>query len=84
MKRRILPGENRTSEEEKLFEQLKALLLAIAKEEKMPAYILFTDRTLREMSSRKPSNKAELLSISGVGEAKYEKYGEWFPEVFCD
>ena len=81
VKRRILPGGNRTSEEEKLFEQLKALRLAIAKEEKMPAYIVFTDRTLREMSSRKPSNKAELLSISGVGEAKYEKYGERFLEV---
>ena len=70
----------RTMEEpdEELLTCLKSLRLKLAKEAKVPAYIVFTDKTLAEMSVKKPVTKEEMLGISGVAEAKYSKYGEEF------
>ena len=53
----------------------------IAREEKVPPYIVFSDKTLIHMCRLKPKTKAEMLKVSGVGEFKYEKYGERFLEV---
>ena len=64
--------------EETLFETLRALRAEIAKEEKVPPYIVFSDRTLVHMCLVKPKNREEMLSVSGVGEYKYGKYGERF------
>lgn len=64
-----------------LFEELRVLRLAIAKEEKMPPYIIFSDKTLTDMCIRYPLNREEMLMVSGVGEVKYEKYGEQFLQV---
>ena len=64
-----------------LFEVLRQLRLTIAREEAMPPYIIFSDRTLIGMSVLLPRNKAGMLNVSGVGEAKYEKYGERFLEA---
>lgn len=61
-----------------LFEKLRELRLQIAKEEKVPPYIVFTDKTLVDMCVKKPKNRGEMLEVSGVGEAKYQKYGERF------
>ena len=61
-----------------LFEKLRALRLEIAREEAMPPYIIFNDKTLIQMCIFLPQSKKEMLNISGVGEAKYEKYGERF------
>lgn len=63
-----------------LFEKLRALRLQIAREEVMPPYIIFNDRTLIQMCILLPGNKEEMLRVSGVGDAKYEKYGERFIE----
>lgn len=46
----------------------------------MPPYIVFSDKTLIDMCVKKPSDRASMLEVSGVGEAKYEKYGERFLE----
>ncbi len=63
------------------FEQLRSLRAQIAKEEGKPAYIVFGDRSLKEMANQLPLSKAEMLGISGVGEAKFEKYGQRFLEA---
>lgn len=67
-----------TATEEKLFERLRALRTEIARKEKVPPYIIFSDKTLIHMCMLKPGTKAEMLKVSGVGEYKYDKYGEQF------
>lgn len=64
-----------------LFEQLRVLRLEIAKEEHMPPYIIFSDKTLIEMCAVLPKSKEELLTVTGVGQVKYEKYGERFLDI---
>lgn len=64
-----------------LFSELKKLRSTIAKEEKMPAYIVFNDKTLKLMASEIPTTENEFLAISGVGMNKLEKYGEEFMNV---
>ncbi|MEE0419177.1 MAG: DNA helicase RecQ [Lachnospiraceae bacterium] len=66
--------------EEALFERLRALRMEIARAEKVPPYIVFSDKTLVHMCIVKPGTRDEMLGVSGVGEFKYEKYGERFLE----
>lgn len=61
-----------------LFDKLRHLRLIIAKEEAMPPYIIFNDKTLVDMCAKAPKNRAEMLTVSGVGENKFNKYGERF------
>ena len=63
------------------FEKLRALRGEIAKKEKVPPYIVFSDKTLMQMSQDKPSSREEMLQISGVGEVKYRRYGEAFLRI---
>lgn len=70
-----------TDTEEVLFENLRVLRMEIAKKEKVPPYIVFSDKTLVHMCAIKPKTKEEMLMVSGVGEFKYEKYGEAFLNV---
>ena len=63
-----------------MFEKLRALRLEIAREEKVPPYLVFSDKTLVHMCMVKPHAKEEMLAVSGVGEYKFEKYGERFLE----
>ena len=67
-----------SNEEAAVFEKLRALRMELAKEHKVPPYIIFSDKTLIQMAMEKPSNKEEMLAVSGVGESKFEKYGEPF------
>jgi ATP-dependent DNA helicase RecQ len=78
--------ENRQKAQEgevnfELFELLRRLRLEIAKEEHMPPYIIFSDKTLRHMSMKEPVSEEEFLMISGVGETKCKKYGQRFIDV---
>ncbi|MCL2255021.1 MAG: DNA helicase RecQ [Lachnospiraceae bacterium] len=61
-----------------LFEHLRKLRLTIAREEGTPPYIVFSDKTLTDMCLKLPQSKDEMLTVSGVGEFKFEKYGERF------
>jgi ATP-dependent DNA helicase RecQ len=61
-----------------LFNALKALRYRIAQENKVPPYIVFSDKTLHEMCMLLPRNSSDLLMVSGVGQTKQEKYGELF------
>lgn len=73
--------ETETAGDPVLFEKLSALRTALAKEEGMPAYIVFSNAALRDMSQKVPVTDSEFLDVSGVGQAKLEKYGEAFMEV---
>lgn len=64
-----------------LFRKLKERRMEIAREEKVPPYIIFSDKTLVQMCLLKPGDRESMLAVSGVGEVKYEKYGEKFLEV---
>jgi hypothetical protein len=61
---------------EELFNQLKKVRLDLANKENVQAYLIFSNKVLEDMASIKPKTKEEMLKISGVGEVKYEKYGE--------
>ncbi len=61
-----------------LFDLLRKLRLAVAKEEAVPPYIIFSDKTLIDMSAKAPQNRDAMLRVSGVGEIKFDKYGERF------
>lgn len=63
-----------------LFEILRRLRHEIAVGEKVPPYMVFGDSTLKELSSRMPVDKEQMLEVSGVGERKYDKYGQQFIE----
>jgi len=58
-----------------LFERLRTWRAATAKEQGVPAYVVFHDATLREIAARKPATLGELGGISGIGESKLAKYG---------
>jgi ATP-dependent DNA helicase RecQ len=64
-----------------LLEQLKTLRRTIAKEEQVPAYVVFPDRTLAEMAVRRPRTSQALSGIRGVGPAKLARYGDRFLAV---
>jgi ATP-dependent DNA helicase RecQ len=58
-----------------LFEQLRGWRAAAAREQGVPAYVIFHDTTLRQIAAEAPATQAELATVSGVGEAKLAKYG---------
>ncbi|MFP4564590.1 MAG: DNA helicase RecQ [Spirochaetia bacterium] len=61
-----------------LVKKLKNLRTEIARENNVPPYIVFSDKTLREMAAVKPESSEELLTVSGVGEKKLDAYGPRF------
>ena len=83
-KKKRTAGVLLSNEQEVLFEKLRQLRMELAKEEKVPPYIVFSDKTLVHMCQVRPENKAQMLKVSGVGEFKYQKYGESFLEVILN
>ncbi|WP_422735924.1 DNA helicase RecQ [Micromonospora sp. WMMD729] len=67
-----------------VFERLRAWRAATAKEQGVPAYVIFHDATLRQIASDGPASLAELSRVSGVGENKLAKYGEQILAVLAD
>jgi ATP-dependent DNA helicase RecQ len=67
-----------TERERSLLDHLRTVRTAIAKRESVPAYIVFADRTLREMARARPVTAGALADVYGVGPTKMEKYGEEF------
>ncbi len=64
--------------DEGLFDRLRSLRRELAESQNVPPYIIFSDRTLREMARELPRNLTELRAINGVGDRKLEQYGEAF------
>ncbi|MEM0984289.1 MAG: DNA helicase RecQ [Planctomycetota bacterium] len=67
----------------RLFETLKSLRTSIARENEVPAYVVFSDRTLRDMARQRPATSTDLLRCHGVGKAKLERFGEQFLEAIA-
>jgi len=82
--RGFYPTIEKTSGNQRLYSHchqrgsLRTLRLEIARVEKVPPYIVFSDKTLVHMCRVRPKTKEEMLSVSGVGEFKFAKYGERF------
>ncbi len=70
--------------DERLFAALKARRLALAREHKLPAYVVCTDRSLREMARARPRDEAALVRLHGVGPGKLRSYGAAFLAVVAD
>ncbi|MCH2568366.1 MAG: DNA helicase RecQ [Pseudomonadales bacterium] len=64
-----------------LYEQLRTLRRELAEEEGVPPYVVFHDRSLKEMAALKPNSLSAMLDISGIGQAKLARYGERFLQV---
>lgn len=73
--------EKTTRKRADLFEKLKTLRLKLAQDTGMPAYIVFSDAALEDMEHKKPRNREEFAEVSGVGEAKLDKYADDFLKV---
>ena len=82
------PNESFTKEpdprSEALFQRLRELRKAIAASENLPPYIVFSDKSLREMSMLFPKDRDAFLQINGVGRRKWESYGETFLTTIND
>jgi ATP-dependent DNA helicase RecQ len=73
-------GDGASLEDAELFQRLRDLRKRLADEHGVPAYIVFSDATLRGMAEQRPSSEAELLDVPGVGPAKLERWGAAFLE----
>jgi ATP-dependent DNA helicase RecQ len=77
-----LPGTNAVpptgEEDDLLLAKLKELRRELAQEAHVPAYIVFSDASLRDICRKRPLNREQFLGVSGVGPAKLEKYGDLF------
>ena len=72
-----------SSEDMKLFEQLRTLRKQLADEQGVPPYVVFSDKTLVELSLLKPTTRDEMLTVSGIGEVKLDRYAEPFLKVIA-
>ena len=75
--------ESLSPEEIVLLGQLKALRLQLAKERGVPAYVVFSDKTLADMAKRQPQNDLEFAEVNGVGAAKLKDFAAPFLEVIA-
>ncbi|WP_187117192.1 DNA helicase RecQ [Clostridium mediterraneense] len=71
-------------EDNKLFEILREKRYELSKEKGIPPYAIFGDSTLKEISIKYPVTKEEFMNISGVGQKRYDNYGEVFIELIKD
>lgn len=79
----IVPQKSSGAADEALFNILKDVRKSLAKELKLPPYVIFQDPSLEDMATRYPVTIEELTNITGVGQGKAEKYGEEFLEVIA-
>jgi ATP-dependent DNA helicase RecQ len=70
------PAASLSAEAAAAFERLRGWRAATAKEQGVPAYVIFHDATLREVATTAPSSLAELGTVSGIGETKLARYGQ--------
>lgn len=71
-------AEERSESEDELFRLLRETRKALADRDGVPPFVVFSDATLRDMARKRPRNRMEMLTVSGVGQVKFERYGEPF------
>lgn len=67
-----------------MFERLRNLRTEIATSKGVPPYIIFSDKTLKDMSVKLPNSKEEMLKVHGIGEVKFQRYGTEFLSLLAD
>ena len=67
-----------------VYDKLRTLRTQIASAKGIPPYIVFSDKTLKDLSNKQPQNKEEMLDVHGIGEVKFERYGKEFLELLND
>lgn len=72
------------AEDDELFEQLRQLRRELAEKQGVPPFVIFSDKTLHEMSAVMPANESQMLDVKGVGESKLAKYGDQFLDVILN
>ena len=70
-------------EDQELWEELRECRKYLSEEHNVPPYVIFHDATLKEMLDVMPISGSELLTLTGVGDSKLEKYGADFIEIIC-
>ncbi len=70
------PAAPLSLDERQLFDRLRALRREIADDENIPAFMVCSDRTLREIARKRPASRGALLAVKGIGPAKVEAFGE--------
>jgi ATP-dependent DNA helicase RecQ len=80
----IAPDRPLRAGEEEVRDRLKQLRSDIARERKIPAFMIFSDRTMRELARTAPSSEEALLQVRGIGPAKAEAYGERILAVIAE
>jgi ATP-dependent DNA helicase RecQ len=70
--------------DEALFDELRGLRRRLAAARRIPPYVIFSDKTLHEMARKFPVTPAQMLRITGVGEAKLERYGKPFMDAITE
>ena len=81
IKEKKIKQEKEFDYDEELFERLRQKRAELAAELGVPAYIIFSDKTLKHLADDMPTNKVEMLEVNGVGEKKFSQFGEAFLEV---
>ncbi|MGE5596113.1 MAG: RecQ family ATP-dependent DNA helicase, partial [Hyphomicrobiales bacterium] len=75
------PSARRDDASDELFQALRAVRRRFAEEANVPPFTIFSDATLHEMARMRPRTRGEMLNVSGVGQVKFERYGEAFLAV---
>jgi len=89
LKRSVKPSSREVLEFEdeevkQLFEKLRLLRLEIARQLELPPFVVFHDKTLKEMAILKPTSRTAMLQVTGVGEQKLQRYGDRFLDAIKD
>ncbi len=79
-----MPQTQKQKAGEELFQVLRELRLQLSRRHRIAPYLIFSDATLRQMAAQRPTSEFEMLQISGVGDRKYEQYGEQFINEILD
>jgi ATP-dependent DNA helicase RecQ len=72
------------TEDQTLLSTLRSVRSELAKANKVPAYVIFHDRTLVELAQAKPTNLDAMLEINGIGKSKLDRYGQVFLDVIAN
>jgi ATP-dependent DNA helicase RecQ len=80
-KEKVIKQEKEFDYDEELFERLRIKRSELASELGVPAYIIFSDKTLKHLADDMPTNEEEMLEVNGIGAKKYSQFGEEFLAV---
>jgi ATP-dependent DNA helicase RecQ len=83
-RRRVVMGDDGSVADVELFDRLRTLRKQLADENGVPAYIVFSDATLKAMAEMRPGSDAALLDVPGVGPSKLERYGAAFLRAIAE